>query len=497
MRVPTANLDYTNRDYAAFRELLVNKLVEKIPEYTDTSETDAGIVILEAFANGLDILSMYEDILANDVILVTTQDRDIAILIARILGYTPYYQTTSVTKQVFVLDEAKDVDIIIPAGTLVATEILSDDDEPMLFETVSNLTIPAGSLGDEKDEEGNYLYTVDVAQGETIEDDVVGGSTGKAYETFKLSYGNVLIESLRVFVQTDIELEEWTRVDSFLDASLDETSKVFTAISDEDGTCTIQFGNGIYGAIPPEMLDGISCTYRVGGGIMSNVAAQTITNLDETDLEYLDATFNPDSSYVLGHDMESLEEIKINAPASFRVMDRCITLRDYEDIFMINNEGELYGIYRVQALNSDIDPLEAKLYVQMRAGYEFNESLAEVMGKFLDERVIIGTSYTIAEHENSDLDIIANLVVNRDYPQSGVKDEVREYIEDFFAENKFTFDDTLTNSELEQEVINNVYGVDAFRIVSPIANILAPVSPKAIFNLASLELNASGGILDE
>ena len=57
-RVPTQGIDYTSRDYEAFRELLIVKLQEKMPEYTDTSETDAGIIIIEALANGLDIMSL-------------------------------------------------------------------------------------------------------------------------------------------------------------------------------------------------------------------------------------------------------------------------------------------------------------------------------------------------------------------------------------------------------------------------------------------------------
>ena len=57
MRKPTQNIDYTSRDYEAYRELMLQKLREKIPEYTDTSQTDAGIVLLECLANGLDILS--------------------------------------------------------------------------------------------------------------------------------------------------------------------------------------------------------------------------------------------------------------------------------------------------------------------------------------------------------------------------------------------------------------------------------------------------------
>ena len=95
-RKPTANIDYTSRDYEGFKELLISKLKEKMPEYTDTSENDAGIVILEALANGLDVISLYSDIIANDVILPTTQSRNLAVLLAQCLGYIPYNQRASI-----------------------------------------------------------------------------------------------------------------------------------------------------------------------------------------------------------------------------------------------------------------------------------------------------------------------------------------------------------------------------------------------------------------
>ena len=63
-RIPTTGIDYTSRDYEAYRTLMIEKLQEKMPEYTDTSSTDAGIVIIEALANGLDILSLYSDIIS-------------------------------------------------------------------------------------------------------------------------------------------------------------------------------------------------------------------------------------------------------------------------------------------------------------------------------------------------------------------------------------------------------------------------------------------------
>ena len=176
-RKPSLNIDYTSRDYEAYRDSMIQTLQEKMPEYTDTTENDAGIVIIEALANGLDILSLYADVVANDVLLPTTQSRRLAVLIARILGYTPYNQTASEYKQVFVLSEVQQNDVIIPRGTVVKTQ--DDNDlETIFFETAQDLTIPAGSLGDEQDDDGNYIYAVKVVSGETINQDVIGTSTG-------------------------------------------------------------------------------------------------------------------------------------------------------------------------------------------------------------------------------------------------------------------------------------------------------------------------------
>ena len=198
-RKPTDGIDYTSRDYEAYRDLLITKLQEKMPEYTDTSETDAGIVILEALANGLDICSLYADIIANDVILPTTQDRKLAVILARCLGYKAYNQTAAVYQQVFVLSEPQEYYVLIPKGTVVTTED-DNDVEPLQFETMDDLIIPAGELGDEQDEEGYYKYTVEVEHGITIEDDVIGSSAGTPLQTFQLNYTGVLVDSIELYV---------------------------------------------------------------------------------------------------------------------------------------------------------------------------------------------------------------------------------------------------------------------------------------------------------
>ena len=66
-RTATNGIDYTSKDYESYRADMLKSLQEKMPEYTDLRESDAGVVIIELLAQGLDVLSLYQDILANEV----------------------------------------------------------------------------------------------------------------------------------------------------------------------------------------------------------------------------------------------------------------------------------------------------------------------------------------------------------------------------------------------------------------------------------------------
>ena len=490
MRKATQGIDYTSRDYQAYKELLINKLQEIMPEYTDTSETDAGIVILEAVANGLDICSYYADAIANDVILATTQDRRLANLMALDYGYTPYSQTSSKIPIVFTLEVAQDEDIIISKGTEVTTEE-SGDVEAIVFETIEDLTIPKGKLGNEKDEKGNYLYSVLAQQGETVDSDYIGSSNGSPFQSFTLTYTEVLLDSLEVYVDEGYGESLWTRVDNFQDC--DEKSKVYMVIIDEYDNCTIEFGSGVRGKIPSVYDNGIRAKYRVGGGTIGNVQAGTVTVL-ETDIAYVEECTNLDP-VVLGHDKESLEEIRYNAPAHNRVRDRAVTLLDYEDLLCINvsKYDDFYGILNTKAVRNSTNLMKVDLYYQMREGYSMTESLKTLISTFFEPRIIIGTSYELIPYVDNPINISASMIVKDDYRRAEVEEYVKEYLQSYFAYGNFTFEDEIIKSELEEEVKGSVEGVKSFRINTPTSDVIQNDAVYKIFSLGTVTITSSGG----
>ena len=481
-RTPTANIDYTSRDYEAYRNLMIEKLQEKIPEYTDTSETDAGIVIIEALANGLDILSLYSDIIANDILLPTTKDRKIAVTLARNLGYTPYNQTASEYQQVFVLSDARTVNTVISKGTVVKTKS-SSDLATIYFETMEDLVIPSGALGDEKDENGNYIYTVRIQQGSSVYQDIIGTSSGAPLQSFKLNYTNVLVDTLELYVNEGDGQKLWKRVDSFLES--DETSRVYTISVDEFDICTIEFGNGLKGRIPSPYSNGISANYRVGGGEAGNVGINIITELD-TGVAHVASTFNLES-IVKGHEKESLESIKENAPAQYRTRDRIITLDDYSDTLRIN----FYDFLRLKTVRDTVDKKLVHIYYMMRNGYELTADLTSKVTKFISERSMIGTTYDLNPHVPQPVNMNCVMYVDKDYDKDQLLNFVNSYLDGvtFFYGN-LQFGDTIVKSDLENDIKSTFEGILSFRINTPTDDIITPTNSYNVLTKGTVTIDA-------
>ena len=104
-----------------------------------------------------------------------------------------------------------------------------------------------------------------------------------------------------------------------------------SAMQDYDGDDgdTIRFGDGIFGAIP-EGGDVFQVIYRVGGGTIGNVAADTIIKVDPTAGSSIATVTNPFSAEG-GADEETDERVRRLAPQAFRARQfRAVRPEDYE-----------------------------------------------------------------------------------------------------------------------------------------------------------------------
>jgi len=78
VELPVA-IDYLSKGYASFRQALLDFISARAPAWTERSEADLGIMLLELFAYTADNLSYLQDRVANEAFLMTaTQRRSVA-----------------------------------------------------------------------------------------------------------------------------------------------------------------------------------------------------------------------------------------------------------------------------------------------------------------------------------------------------------------------------------------------------------------------------------
>lgn len=496
MRKATANIDYTSKDYEAFRSMMLKQLGIKMPEYTDLRQSDAGVVILELLAQGLDIISYYQDTMANEAFLVTAEQRDSLLKWCQMLGYTPRNATPARFNQVFVLSSPQSTDTIIPQGTVVKTYGTSAEPE-VLFETERDLKIPAGCLGNEKKSNGDYLYTVSVVQGTSVEGEVLGSSTGAASQKFILNYSPVVVDSVSVFVNEGSGYGQWSRVDNFIDSTT--VSRHFTVSVSNNNEATVTFGDGVFGKIPVACEDNIFCCYLVGGGETGNVGKNKIKVLD-SNIALVAETFNPDLAYERGQDKETNAEIKRNAPIANRTIWGAITAKDFSDVIKLHfPDVELCTAY----YNLD-NPDNLDIYVYLKDELELTDEYISRILELFDEnaggRKLVGADELFIYYpEFVPVDFTIDLIVKPRYKREDVEVAIKNYLTYFFRKGNYDFNTDLSISEVATNIMNpktEIKGIKALKVVSPTDDILTPERGE-IYCLGEVVFNTTGGISDE
>jgi hypothetical protein len=85
--VDTPVIDYLAKDYASFRQLLLDQLPAKVPEWTDRHEADLGMALVELLAYEGDQISYAQDAVAQEMHLETARQRESVARHVRLIDY--------------------------------------------------------------------------------------------------------------------------------------------------------------------------------------------------------------------------------------------------------------------------------------------------------------------------------------------------------------------------------------------------------------------------
>ena len=302
---------YVTKDHADIVVDCIARIKQTYGEdkWNDFEEDNSGKMLVEAFAYVVDLLLYYLDRQANETYLPTAQERQNIINMCKLIGYTPKSAKSALANIRISLNKVHNSHVILPSGSQIETS------DGLIFETQEDAVIKAGNLS----------TNVSAVEGETFEE-IIGTSNGEAWQEFYLSRSGVI-----EILDATINGNTWKVVESLAEYSY--ADEVFTAEIDAWRRAEVFFGNGQTGKIPAKS-ERIIVRYRVGGGIVGNVAPDTINIIRDiaTDVKgnkIAVTVTNPDWASG-GAEPESLESIKLWAPRFFETQDRCVTQQDYE-----------------------------------------------------------------------------------------------------------------------------------------------------------------------
>jgi hypothetical protein len=132
------SIDYLAKDYVGFRQALIDFIPTRMPGWTERSEADVGMMLLELFAHTADEISYLQDRVALEAFLATaTQRRSVAGHLAMI-GYALDEGAAAWTWLQFTVTERH---TLAPERRLLVTTRRFRDDEPLIaFETIAGAT---------------------------------------------------------------------------------------------------------------------------------------------------------------------------------------------------------------------------------------------------------------------------------------------------------------------------------------------------------------------
>jgi Baseplate J-like protein len=447
-------IDYMARDAGSFLQSMRALIPAKLPEWTDyESEADFGNVLLELFAHMGDILSYYQDRVANESFLGTAQERRSTVQHLRLIGYTlstaaPASATLTVS---------------IPAGVTEIITIRRGDafaskgqrDKPSVrFEYTRELPLTIDPVANRQSPVG-----IPVEEGRLIKQEILGTSAGTPNQRYILAHEKIILRSLGQgqTVNRDIILttelgptkDEWRLRESL--AFSREGQKDFAIEIDENDRATVMFGDGILGAIPvPGSI--IKVSYRVGGGSQGNVLPGTIqTIIDAPQLLLVGGEVTNPMPATGGAERESIEHAVSHAPQVFRSLKRAVTAQDYEALAL-----DFKGVGKVLAEGTSWNVVT--LFVAPAGGGHVSDVLKANLVAYFEDKRPISTIIEIEDVDYVPIYVTAEVGVKSYYNRDDVKEHVQQAVSKLLAFENVDFQQTVYLSKF-YEAIEAIDGV--------------------------------------
>jgi hypothetical protein len=460
-------IQYTQRTFEDIRQQLIS-VIQTTPElsqkWTDFNESDLGLVLLELWSAIGDELNFYLDNQANESFISTARQRKSVVNLCKLIAYKidPVVSSTGIVILSLPTDEPYINPITIPKYTRLSTS----GGEIVPFVTRETVTIPAGALAVEST----------VMQGVLHEEEFISGNTPN--QKFILGRKDIAsnFNGIEVFIGQGEEIEgyvQWDEAPNFIIATETSDQTRFVVETDADDNTTITFGDGKFGAIPPDgftvlvrYLSSLGTTGNVGTGKLG-IVSDTIYDSSNIPVNIL--VYNEEAC-VGGTDRETIEHAKFQAPQELSSLNRAVTRFDGTALV-----GGIAGISKANVWGEhelphpDIKHFNQMYVTMMSEGiepemgvpstWEPTTALKNLVLDFIEDKKVVTTRTVFVDPNVIYIDLQLDTFVYKTASPLTVKQNIIDTLNAFFNMDNVEFGKDLRYSNL-LNALDDILGVD-------------------------------------
>ena len=472
-------IDYTARDFSSIRDALLEYAQDRLPAWTDHSDNDLGVVLVDLFAYLGDAMFFHQDRIAQESYLATARERRSVVNLLRLIGYELRPPLPSSADLTLLFKSDATGTVLIGPGTAFRTaqevtgavidfqyvrESLSinlDSTTALNLLTRAQILSPLGAkdqaiLGPLLQDPTYKVWaaTLPVIQVDAAPNEVIGSSDGTGGQRFALSGTPLIDDSLKISVNEGGPsgiAKAWTRVDTLLNSL--GTDETYTVRRDENDVAWIEFGDGRYGRPPRRGRDNILASYRVGGGTKGNVRSVAITKL-VTSINGLKVVFNAGAASA-GADREDIAEAAERGPQQFRSSGRAVTEADYEF------HAKSFGVAKARAESTGLNLVN--LCVAPAGGGAPSDTLISDLEKYFDGKRIATMQLKVFGPTYVDVRVDADVWLDPRFNKTQVLQKIDDALGQLWSFDAVDFGETLYISKI-YEAIEALDGVTALNV---------------------------------
>lgn len=443
----TPAIDYTDKDFRSLRAAMLRLAEQRVPEWTDRSPSDLGMLLVDLFAYVGDIALYYQDRIASELFPGTATERASVVDLLRLIGYelAPAAPALADLTLTFAAPDGAGP-VVVRHGAEFASRATGGATVPFTY-LGPDLELALGSDQVVREDELAHYVGLPVEQSRVVAPVVIGSSTGEPNQTFRLPHGHVVVGSVRVEVDEGAGWVVWDRRESLLFDIAPDGRAVFShpearhyqLLVDAGGAANVVFGAG---RRPPVGVDNVRAGYRVCDGAAGNVAAGAIdAALAGSDPAPV-AVVNP-AAAAGGSDAERSEHAARYAPLVFRSTKRAVTASDYEAL--AHSTGAVAKVKARSVAWNQVD-----LYVAP-AGAVFApvpEALRNRLLGYFEDKRMAGTMVRVLDARGVGVDITVALLVDERFGTDAVASRVETAVAGLLAFDRVELGQTLYQSDV-------------------------------------------------